>query len=108
MFARHVSMRLRPESVTKFAIVIETEVIDLLRKQPGFIDQLTLMSPERAEAIFITFWQTKESEEAFNRAQNPEVLEKLLGVIEGPPQINLFELVNSPFYHRADNSLKIT
>ncbi len=98
MFARHVRMRLRADSVTRFAVVIETEVIDLLRRQPGFVDQITLISPEQAEAIVITFWKTRESEEAFNRTQNPEVLEKLRGAIEGSPEINLFELVNSSFY----------
>ncbi|HEX5734888.1 MAG TPA: antibiotic biosynthesis monooxygenase [Blastocatellia bacterium] len=101
MFARHVTMRLRADSVTRFAVVIETEVIDLLRRQPGFVDQITLISPENAEAIVITFWQTRESEEAFNRTQNPEVLEKLLNVIEGTPQINLFEFVNYSSYHQA-------
>lgn len=101
MFARHVTMRLRSDSVTKFAVVIETEVIDLLRRQPGFLDQVTLISPERAEAIVITFWETKESEEAFNRTQNPEVLRKLLGVVEGTPQINPFEFVNCSFYHEV-------
>ena len=100
MFARHVTMRLRADSVTEFAVVIETEVIDLLRKQPGFVDQITLISPDRAEAVFITFWQTRESEEAFDRAQNPEVLERLLGVIEGSPQVNLFEFANSSFYDK--------
>lgn len=101
MFARHVTMRLRADSVTRFAVVIETEVIDLLRRQPGFVDQIILISPERAEAIFITFWETRESEEAFDRAQNPEVLEKLLDVIEGSPQVNLFEFANCSFYHQV-------
>ena len=100
MFARHVTMRLRADSVTKFAVVIETEVIDLLRRQPGFVDRITLISAERAEAIFITFWETKESEEAFNRTENPEVLEKLLDVIEGSPQVNLFEFADSSFYNK--------
>jgi heme-degrading monooxygenase HmoA len=101
MFARHVTMRLRADSVTKFARVIETEVIDLLRGQPGFVDQVILISPESAEAIVITLWLTKESEEAFNRTRNPEVLEKLLNVIEGSPQINRFESVNCSFYHQV-------
>ena len=101
MFARHVTMRLRADSVTKFAVVVETEVMDLLRRQPGFVDQITLIAPESAEAIVITFWQTREMEEAFNRTQNPEVLEKLLDVIEGAPQINLFEFVSCSSYHQA-------
>ena len=100
MFARHVTMKLRADSVTKFAVVIETEVIDLLRRQPGFADQITLISPERAEAVFITFWETRESEEAFKRTRNPEVLEKLLDVIEGSPQVDLFEFADSSFYNK--------
>ena len=100
MFARHVTMRLRADSVTKFAVVIETEVIDLLRRQPGFVDQITLISPERAEAIFITFWETRESEESFNRTENPEVLEKLLGVIEGSPRVDPFEFAECSFYDK--------
>jgi heme-degrading monooxygenase HmoA len=94
-------MRLRADSVTKFGVVIETVVMDLLRRQPGFVDQITLISPEQAEAVVITFWQTRESEEAFNRTQNPEVLEKLLSVIEGTPQVNLFEFVSCSAYQQA-------
>ena len=101
MFARHVTMRLRADSIAKFAVVIETEVVDLLRRQPGFVDQITLISPEQPEAIVITLWETRESEEAFNRTQNPEVLEKLLDVIEGSPQVNLFEFANCSFYHQV-------
>jgi hypothetical protein len=73
---------------------METEVIPLLREQEGFWDQITLISPERAEAIVITFWENKESEEAFNRTRNPDVLRGLLGVIEGTPRVALFEVAS--------------
>jgi heme-degrading monooxygenase HmoA len=99
MFARHVSMRLRADSVTRFVHVIETEVNPLLRKQAGFLDQITFVSPECAEAIVITFWDKKESEESFNRTRDPEVLRSLLEVIEGTPRVDRFEVINSTFYH---------
>jgi heme-degrading monooxygenase HmoA len=95
MFARHVAIKLKEDSITKFARVIKTKVAPLLRKQEGFVNQVVLVSPERAEAIVITFWDKKESEEAFNRTQNPEVLRRLLEVIEGDPKVNLFEVINS-------------
>ena len=100
MFARHVTMRLRADSVTRFARIMDTEVLPLLRRQAGFLDQITLVSPERAEAAVITFWHTKESEEAFNRTDNPEVLKKLLDVIEGSPRIDLFEVAGSSLYRQ--------
>ena len=93
MFARHVSMRLRADSVIEFARVIEAEVIPLLHKQEGFLDQIILLSQESAEAIVITFWDRKESEEAFNRTRDPKILRSLLEVIEGSPKIARFEVV---------------
>ena len=95
MFARHVTMKLRPDSVNKFVRVMENGVVPLLREQEGFLDQITLISPERVEAVVITFWDRKESEEAFNRTENPEVLTRLLQVIEGNPEVRLFEVIQT-------------
>jgi hypothetical protein len=94
MFARHVTIKLRPDSVVSLARVIEAEIIPLLREQAGFLDLVTLVSPDCADAVVITFWDKRESEEAFNRTQNPEVLTILLEVIEGTPKVDFFEVIN--------------
>jgi heme-degrading monooxygenase HmoA len=104
MLARHVTMTLRADSLTRFTRVIETRVIPLLREQEGFLDQITLISPERAEAIVITFWENKDSEEAFNRTRNPEVLRGLLEVIEGTPKVDLFEVASIVSNSNAERS----
>lgn len=106
MFARHVTMRLRADSLTKFAHVMENSVIPLLREQEGFLDQIVLVSAERAEAIVVTFWASKESEESFNRTQNPEVLTRLLEVLEGNPTVELFEAVTSVSRHISQGTAK--
>jgi len=98
MVVRQVSMPLKSDSVTRFAEIIATSVIPLLRKQLGFLDQITLVTPDCAEAIVMTFWDNKESESAFDRTQNPEVLESLLEVIQGSPNVNHFEVISSTFY----------
>jgi heme-degrading monooxygenase HmoA len=95
MVARHVTIRLRPDSVAKFARIVETEVTPLLRRQDGFLRHYTLLSLERAEAIVITLWDSKEAEEAFNRTQNPELSRSLLEVVEGTPKVDLFEVMVS-------------
>ena len=106
MFARHVTMRLRADSLAKFERVIEVGVIPLLREQEGFLDQVILISAERAEAVVITFWSNKENEEAFNRTQNPEVLSRLLEVIEGNPKVDLYEVVTINSNTTAEKSLE--
>lgn len=97
MFARHVSIKLKEDSIEKFARVVRTEVIPLLREQEGFLDQIILLSPDRPEAVVITFWDKRESEEAFNRLGSPDVLKDLLAVIEGVPDVRLFEVLNQTF-----------
>ena len=101
MFARQVSLKLRTDSVARFARIIASEVVPLLQKQAGFADQITLVSPECTEATFITFWNNQESEEAFNRMQNPEVAKSLLEVVEGAPRVEVFEVINSTLFHVA-------
>jgi hypothetical protein len=98
MFARHVSLKLRADSVSRFARVIASEVVPVLRRQSGFADQITLISPECTEAIFITFWDNQESEQAFDRMQNPEVVKSLLEVIEGDPKVEFLEVIDSSFF----------
>ncbi|HET9531253.1 MAG TPA: antibiotic biosynthesis monooxygenase [Blastocatellia bacterium] len=94
MFARHVSIRLRADSIPRFIRVITSEVVPLLREQKGFLDQIIFLSPDRPEALVITFWDDRESEEAFDRTLNPEVTRSLSEVIEGSPKVERFEVIN--------------
>ena len=45
MFARHVSMHLKPNTRAEFTQTLEKEIIPLLRKQKGFQDEITLVAP---------------------------------------------------------------
>lgn len=104
MFARHVTLQLRADSLTKFGQVMDDYVFPLLLEQDGFLDHTTLISTERVEAIVITFWSSKESEEAFNRTRNPEVLTRLLEVLEGTPKVDVFEVVSAGFRKTGSES----
>ena len=49
MFARKVSMHLKAECAGEFIKKMETEVIPLLRRQKGFLDEITLFSQSGKE-----------------------------------------------------------
>jgi len=49
MFARKVSVRLKPDAAGQFIQKMENEVIPMLRKQKGFLDELTLISQGNKE-----------------------------------------------------------
>ncbi len=95
MFTRHVTIKLKANSVAEFTRIIENEILPLLRKQKGFRDEATFVAPERSETVAISFWDTKEDAEAYNRTGYQEVLKTLSKVVEGTPKVETFEVANS-------------
>src|SRR5437870_2088841 len=101
MFARSVSMHLKPNNTAEFTRTIENEIIPLLRKQKGFQDEITLVAAEGLTAIAISFWDRKENAEAYSRTTYPEVQKALAKVVEGTPQVRTHEVSNSTFHQIA-------
>ena len=65
MFARSVSIRLKPNSVAEFNGTLENEILQLLRKQKGFRDELALVTPNGSEVVAISLWDQKENADAY-------------------------------------------
>ena len=101
MYTRNVRMKLKADSVKEFTRILESEVIPVLRKQKGFTDEITLVAPERNEAVAISFWEKKENAEAYNREKYPEILKTLSRVVDGTPKVESFEVANSTWHQIA-------
>jgi len=100
MFARSVTVRLRPNSVGEFNRTLEKDILPLLQKQRGFRDEISLVASNGSEAVGISLWNQKEDAEAYNRAAYPEVQKLLSKVSEGTPQVQTYE-VGSSTIHKA-------
>jgi heme-degrading monooxygenase HmoA len=101
MYTRNVSMKLKVNSSKEFTRTLENEVIPMLRKQKGFRDEITLVAPERNDAVAISFWDKKEDAEAYNRETYPEILKTLSKVVDGTPKVESFEVANSTSHQIA-------
>lgn len=101
MFARRVYVRLKIDRAAEFTQKIEKEIIPLLRKQNGFQDEITFLSPGGKEAFSLSLWDKAESAEAYNRAAYPDAAKIMATVIEGAPQVETFEVANSTFHKIA-------
>src|ERR671935_69443 len=102
MFARKVSLQLKPNSVAEFTQTIEKDIIPLLRKQPGFQDEIVFVIPGGTEAVAISVWDRQEHAEAYARGTYPQVLQAVAKVVEGTPQVHTYEVVNSTYHTFAD------
>jgi heme-degrading monooxygenase HmoA len=101
MFARSVSVQLKPNSVAEFTQLIERETLPTLRKQKGFKDQISMVVLGGTEVLSISLWETRENAEAYNRDAYQGVLKALGKVIEGTPHIRTYEVANSTFHKIA-------
>jgi len=101
MFARRVSMHLKPNSTTEFTQRLEKDIIPLLRKQNGFQDEISFVAPGGREAFGISLWDKVENAEAYNRGSYPEVTKILARVVDGTPQVETYEVSNSTFHKIA-------
>jgi len=97
MFARNVSVQLKPNNVPEFNRTIENDILPLLRKQKGFQNEITLVAPGGLSAIAISFWDQKENAETYNRTAYSEVQKALTKVVEGTPQVQTYEVSTSTF-----------
>jgi hypothetical protein len=98
MFARSVSVHLKPNSAEEFTQIIEREIIPLLRKQKGFQDEITFIAPGEKEAVGISLWDRKEDAQFYRRGTYFEVQKALAKMVDGTPRLQTYEVSNSTFH----------
>jgi len=101
MFARSVSLRLKPNTTVEFTQLIEKEILPLLRKHKGFQDEITFVVPGGREGVAISLWDQKENADAYGRDGYAEVLKTIGKLVEGTPQVRTYEVANSTFHKVA-------
>jgi hypothetical protein len=97
MFARKVAVRLKSDTAGQFIQKMENEIIPLLRKQKGFLDEVTLISQSGKEIYAYSFWESSEDAERYDRTAFKEVT----GLIDGAVRIHTYMVANSTFHKIA-------
>lgn len=95
MFAHKLAMYLKNDGALAFKHKIEGDIIPLLRKQKGFLEEITFLYLNGREVHAFSLWESAEHAEVYNRRAYPEVVRMLASVIEGAPLVQTFEVLNS-------------
>lgn len=98
MYARIVTLNLKPNRLDDFKETLDKQVMPMLRKQNGFKDELSFVGSSGTEIRTISFWDKKENADSYNSATYPEVLKVLANVLEGTPQVKTYDVINSTFH----------
>lgn len=96
MFTRVVEITANPGKARDLSRTISDKVLPLLKNQPGFVDEIVLVSDATPERILaMSFWRTKEDAEKYNKEQFPRVNEMIRNLVTSTPQVTTFTVDHS-------------
>jgi heme-degrading monooxygenase HmoA len=102
MFTRVVEITSKAGKARDLTRTVNEKVLSILKNQPGFMDEITLISDEDPNRVLaISFWKSKEHADAYNRDQYSVVKETISNLIEGTPQVRTFEVDHSTVHEMA-------
>lgn len=78
MFARKVYVRLKPNGLGDFVLLMEREIFPWLRTQQGFLDSVLLVAPDGMEVQVLSFWEQAEIAEEHGVTHYPPAVVKAL------------------------------
>jgi len=95
MFARNVSVRLKPNTLTEFTQIFQKEILPLMMKQAGFRDELMLANGNATHITAISLWDSKEQADDYEKTSYPQVLKSLEKVLDGAPKMYMNTVITS-------------
>jgi heme-degrading monooxygenase HmoA len=96
MFTRIVELTSESGKAKELANTIHEEVVPILKKQRGFVDETVLVSDTQPNRLLgLSFWNTKKDAERYHQEQYPKIHEMLKRLLETEPVIQTFDVHTS-------------
>jgi heme-degrading monooxygenase HmoA len=91
MFTRVVEVQAKPGRAMELCTTIAEKALPILRNQPGFVDELVLLSNTQSGRILaISVWRTQEDAERYTREQYPTINALIQNQIVSAPKVQTF------------------
>jgi len=102
MFTRVVEIRTKSGKAHDLTNSVSDKILPILRKQPGFVDEITLISnTDPSRVLALSFWQSEQDAERYHREQFHNVTDILTSLIEAPPKVQTFNVDTSTTHNIA-------
>lgn len=99
MFTRIVTVRTKSGKMKELTNTVSEKVLPILRKQPGFVDEITLVSstePERM--VSLSFWNTEADAQRYQRDNYSTVNQIVDPYLQNPPSIETYDVDQSTIH----------
>jgi len=98
MYARRVTLNLKPNCKAEFTQKLQSDIIPMLRKQKGFLDEISFVTSSGKEAFGISLWDNKQSADDYSHGSYTEVTKALSKMVDGTPTVETYDVSNSTFH----------
>ena len=98
MFARTITMSIKPGRARDLAAVMEAEIIPRLWREEGFQDALILVAPGGREAIGLSLWSRREDADRQGGRASDHVRARLAEFLDAAEPARTFQVWNSTFH----------
>jgi len=102
MFARTLSVQLKPNKFAEFTKTVEKSILPLLRKQQGFREELVLATPDSVDVLAISLWDTEKNAATYDGGTYKDVLKTLESMTVGTPKVVTSEVISSTAHKIRD------
>src|ERR1700680_2422469 len=102
MFTRVVELTTKPGKNKQLSDTINDKLLPILKKQKGFVDETVLVSDKEDNRVLsLSFWNTKEDAEQYQREQYQKVQETVRHLLDSEPVIRTFDVPTSTSHRIA-------
>ena len=99
MFTRIVDVTSKTGKGRELTRIVSEKVLSILKAQPGFLDEITLVSNENPDQIVaISFWKSREDADKYHRENFSRVTEIITNLTEGAPRVRTFDVEASTIH----------
>ena len=100
MFVLVTATHVKPNADGAFAQAFEEQLVPSLCVQPGFKGEMLFVVPGGPDAVAITFWESRETAESFQRRVWPELLKSVAATTE-PSSVRFYQLAHSTLHEKG-------
>ena len=105
MFARRISVHLKPAMLNEYNKTFTNEVLPLLRKQKGFQNEISFCNPNSLDVTAISLWDTREHADLYAKQSFADVITMLSKTIDGTPKVHSEDVIQSTFMPHANEPI---
>jgi heme-degrading monooxygenase HmoA len=93
MFTRVVAVRTKQGKSGELAKTIREKILPILEDQPGFVDEILLVSNTEPDQILsLSFWKSQQDAERYTHEEYPRINELISHLVESPPFSRTFNV----------------